>query len=273
MIRSRPLLGTFVEIHVVGDDAATSNAIDAAFQAIETVQDFMSFHDKNSQLTTLNCHAHQQPVTVHPWLYATLVRAARVHRQASHWFDCTVADVLVKQQQLPAPDVIPNHPTTQADVQLLAHLQVSYRHPLWLDLGGIAKGFAVDMAVHVLRQHHIQQATVNAGGDLRVFGQSPIPISIRRPSDPQQLLDLGSLHNGACATSAIYHSMQDYNGKTVSALIDPTTRTSLMTAHSFTVFAPTATIADALAKVVAISGNAVHPCLAQFGAIAHIEYR
>jgi thiamine biosynthesis lipoprotein len=273
MIRSRPLLGTFVEIHVVGDDAATANAIDAAFKAIETVQNLMSFHDKNSQLTTLNCHAHQQPITVHPWLYATLVRAARIHSQAARLFDCTIADVLVKQQQLPAPDVILNHRATQADVQLLTYSQVSYRHPLWLDLGGIAKGFAVDMAIHTLRQHKIQQATVNAGGDLRVFGASAIPISIRRPSHPQQLLDLGSLQNGACATSAIYHSTQEYDGQPVSTLIDPTTRTSLMIAHSFTVFAPTATIADALTKVVAISGDAVHPCLTRFGAIAHIEYR
>lgn len=273
MIRSRPLLGTFVEIRVEGDDLATSHAIDAAFQTIETVQNLMSFHDKNSQLTTLNRHAHQHPITVHPWLYATLVRAARIYRQAEGFFDCAIADVLVKQQQLPAPDLILNNKPTQADVQLLADSRVSYRQPLWLDLGGIAKGFAVDMAIHTLRQHKIQQATVNAGGDLRVFGASAIPISIRRPSNPQQLLDLGSLQNGACATSAIYHSMQDYDGQTVSALIDPTTRTSLMTAHSFTVFAPTATIADALTKVVAISGNAVHPCLSRFGAIAHIEYR
>lgn len=272
MIRSRPLLGTFVEIHAVGDDATTSNSIDAAFQAIETVQNIMSFHDQNSQLTTLNCRAHQQPITVHPWLYATLVRAARIHRLSERLFDCAIADVLVKQQQLPAPDLTLNIKATQADVQLLPNSQIAYREPLWLDLGGIAKGFAVDMAIHTLRQHKVQQATVNAGGDLRVYGRSAIPISIRRPSNPQQLLELGSLQNGACATSAIYHSMQNYNGQTVSALIDPTTRRSLMTAHSFTVFAPTATIADALTKVVAISGNAVHPCLTRFGAIAHIEY-
>ncbi|MBC7751971.1 MAG: FAD:protein FMN transferase [Candidatus Saccharibacteria bacterium] len=273
MIRNRPLLGTFVEIRVVGDDSATENAINAAFQAIETVQNLMSFHDKNSQLTTLNRQAHQHPITVHPWLYATLVRAARIHRQAECLFDCAIADVLVKQQQLPAPDIIVDQRATQADVQLLAQSQVAYRQPLWLDLGGIAKGFAVDMAIHTLRQHKVKQATVNAGGDLRVFGSSAIPISIRRPTDPQQLLDLGSLQNGACATSAIYHSIQDYNGQIVSALIDPTTRTSVMKAHSFSVFAPTATIADALTKVVAISGNPVHPCLPCFGAIAHIEYR
>ena len=74
--------------------------------------------------------------------------------------------------------------------------------PLTLDLGGIAKGFAVDKAVEALKQCGATSGYVNAGGDLRVFGDVSQSIQIRNPGNSSELMSLGSLANGAIATSS-----------------------------------------------------------------------
>ena len=75
-----------------------------------------------------------------------------------------------------------------------------------LDLGGIAKGFAVDQAIHALRRGGCTEAIVNAGGDLRRFGRAPHPIYLRRSTGPVQVAELRC---GAVATSRPYKSVPD----------------------------------------------------------------
>ena len=75
-----------------------------------------------------------------------------------------------------------------------------------LDLGGIAKGFAVDQAIHALRRGGCTEAIVNAGGDLRRFGREPHPIYLRRSTGPVQVAELRC---GAVATSSPYKSVPD----------------------------------------------------------------
>jgi thiamine biosynthesis lipoprotein len=236
---------------------------------IQRVQELMSFHDASSELSRLNRDAFLQNIQVHPWLYAILQRALKMFVASDGLFDCTVADVLVQWAILPPQSVI-TEPATQADVLLLANHTVRYRKPLLIDLGGIAKGFAVDLAIHTLRQHGIKYAVVNAGGDLRVLGNHIEPISVRSPHNYEQLIPMGGLSAGAFATSGIYHSQRTFQQETVSALVNPKNRQAIMTPYSFSVIASTAWLADALTKVVAITTNTAHPCLARFAATAVI---
>lgn len=265
-----------VEIKLTSSNDLEQNqahqAIDAAFSIIEKIQQLMSFHDANSQLSRLNREAHLRAIPVHPFVYAVLIRAQKIFLASEGLFDCTVADVLVNWSLLPqqtnnqtSPDAV-----TQADVMLLADYMVQYRTPLLIDFGGIAKGFAVDLAIQTLRQFGIKNAVVNAGGDLRVLGNIAEPISIRSPSNLQQLISVGELCAGALATSGIYYSENKFQGKSVSALVNPTNRQPVLNPHSFSVIAPTAWLADALTKVVAVTGNIEHPCLQHFGAKAFI---
>jgi thiamine biosynthesis lipoprotein len=249
------------------DDA--HRVIDAAFSTIQRVQELMSFHDSCSELSRLNREAFQHNTQVHPWLYALLQRAQKIFLASDGLFDCTVADVLVQWAILPPQSVIPK-PATQADVLLLPNNTIRYTKPLLIDLGGIAKGFAVDLAIHTLRQHGIKYAVVNAGGDLRVLGHHVEPISVRSPQNYQQLIPMGGLSAGAFATSGIYHSQRKFQDETVTALVNPKNRQAIMTPHSFSVIAPTTWLADALTKVVAITTNTAHPCLARFAASAFI---
>ncbi|HEX4509735.1 MAG TPA: FAD:protein FMN transferase, partial [Burkholderiaceae bacterium] len=126
----------------------------------------------------------------------------------------------------------------------LAGLDVRVRSPAWLDLGGIAKGYAVDRAVAVLRRRGIAAGIVNAGGDLRVFGPREETIHVRSPFDPSQVVPVAALRDAACATSASGHMLS--NGTAGSVAPAPC---------SVTVIAPTACAADALTKIVWLRGR------------------
>lgn len=265
--RARPLLGTIVEVRIAApDDEPARRAIDAAFAAVERVHALMSFHDPASDLSRLNREAHRAAQRVHPWTHRVLRTALDLHHASGGRFDPAVAPRLVARGLLPRPAGAPE-PDPEAccaDVELLDGVHVRYRRPLWLDLGGIAKGFAVDAAIATLRAHRVRQGSVNAGGDLRVFGARAQSILVRDPAHPARAREAGMLANGACATSAGYF---DPAGEDAWALEDPM-RGDRRYGGSITVVAPRCMIADALTKIVALAGSAAAPLLDRHRAIA-----
>lgn len=258
--RCRPLLGTFVEITARGvAPAALAVGIEAAFAAIGRVHSLLSYHDPASELSRLNREAARRPVRVDDWTCQVLRLAQRIHSASDGCFDPVVAPLLERTGHLPRP---PNARRTSsraslADVILLPGNRVRFTCPLRLDLGGIAKGFAVDRAIDVLRAAGVSAALVNAGGDLRAFGNHAWPIVVRNPTAPGRLHALGSLGEGALATSAVYFSRRrSVAGHWISAIIDPHSRRPWLARASVTVRAPDAATADALTKVLALLGPA-----------------
>ena len=245
--RARPLLGTLVAIRIDATPAVATPALAAAFAAVEAVHRAMSFHDPDSQLSRLNREAALGPVAVGRPLWRVLRASLALARASQGRFDPTVGARLVQWGQLPAPDAHACDPHADwRDVDLLPGRQVRFRRRVWLDLGGIAKGHAVDRAVAALRVHGVRAGLVNAGGDLRVFGAAGETIHVRHPADPARTLPLMALRDGAAATSAGYFSVRD--GRT--ALVDTRSGGCLGTTLSATVVAPRALWADALTKVV-----------------------
>lgn len=242
--------------------------INRAYAIIQDVQNIMSFHHAESELSRLNSNAYQKIVTVHPWLYQVLCRAQKIYQYTHGLFDCTVASKLMQLEYLPVRHRHISQVIDQSAMQLLPNNQVRFLQPIAIDLGGIAKGFAVDLAIHWLNQRGIKNAVVNAGGDLRVLGQMNEQICIRNPNRPSEVKSIGLLSNGAIATSASYFTEKTWQGKKISHLIHPLTGESIVKNISFSVIASQAWLADALTKVVATSLNTNHPCLAKFGAHA-----
>ncbi len=140
----------------------------------------MSFHDAHSELSHLHRRALYAPVAVHPHTRAVLTCALELSIRSQGRFDVTVAGELVAQRRLPRPDSPwrPDPAASWSDVELDGD-RVRFHRPLWLDLGGIAKGYAVDRAIDCLRAHGVPQGCVNAGGDLRCFGAEPERIQLR----------------------------------------------------------------------------------------------
>src|SRR5262249_3099880 len=170
----------------------------------------------------------------------------------------------------PAHDLGPAEAGDFSAVEFLPGNRLAFAARIVLDLGGIAKGFAVDRAIAVLRAHGVREALVNAGGGMRVMGKTPQPISIRHPTEPARLLLAGTLRNGAIATSSPVATLSVVEGREASALISAPTRTPIVERASYSVVAATCVVADALTKVLAQLGRPDAPYFKRFGASAII---
>jgi thiamine biosynthesis lipoprotein len=258
--RARPLLGTLVDIGIEADDSETAQlALAAAFAEIATVHRLMSFHEPESDLARLNRARPGEPVGVDPRT-AEVLRHADAFRLASGGaFDCAVADTLVASGRLPAM------PATQgADAEGPAGDRVLVeRGRARLDLGGIAKGYAVDRAIAALVERGVRAALVNAGGDLRHIGDDSVAIRLRDPADPSRLVAAIDIRNAALASSASsgLATAAPTGNDLGSALVDPRCGRTLGAGAGVSIRAPQCMIADALAKVVLVTGDLHHPLL------------
>jgi FAD:protein FMN transferase len=269
--RARPLLGTFVEIGVTGASPEEMEAaVDAAFDAVATVDRLMSFHDDESDVSRLNREASCGPVIVHPWTLEVLATALELHRRSGGVFDVAVAPVLQDLGLLPrhANEVSVRSTGIGEPFVILSDGRVAFHdRGVRIDLGGIAKGCAVDRAVAALRERGIAQGIVNAGGDLAVFGPLPEVIHIRDPRDPTRAMCVVDVANAALATSGGRFDPMAADAPTASAVIDPRTAVPAILLGA-TVRAPSCMLADALTKVVMAMGETSAPLLASYGASA-----
>jgi FAD:protein FMN transferase len=265
MRRARPLLGTFVEIEATGlDEPSLERAVNAAFEAVARVHQLMSFHDPLSDLARLNRCAPFQPVSVDRWTGKVLHRARMLFDATLGLFDCAVGHELMQRGLLPSAGLAHAESGDFSAVECLGGDQFRFSAPIAIDLGGIAKGFAVDRAIATLRAHGVREASVNAGGDLRVIGRSAQPVYIRCPGREDRAVRAGLLRNAAIATSGALTTI----ARSDAAGSAPAAPNGDHCAYS--VVAPTCLLADALTKVLVQLHDPAVPCFAAFGATAFI---
>jgi thiamine biosynthesis lipoprotein len=266
MIRCKPLLGTFVEISIE-DELPSHKALEEAFLAIEQVQSLMGFHDPRSELSQINARSYLAPIAIHPWTAAVLTIAKDIHQRSQGIFNCGIGHLLVEAALLPRHLKLSDCRFGGIeDLLFIEPLLVRSHLPLCLDFGGIAKGYAVDKAIEALIANGVQSGSVNAGGDMRVYGNHSRNIEIRNPARPNELIQIGSMKSGAIATSSLYFAKRDANA--TSFMVNPLKQEHIEFSESYSVVAVECVYADALTKVVSISGNAQHPCLNHFSAQA-----
>jgi thiamine biosynthesis lipoprotein len=271
MRRARPLLGTYVEIEANGAAGpGLERAVNAAFEAVTRVHRLMSFHDAGSDVTRLNRRAASEPVSVDRWTATVLRQARRLFEATDGLFDCAVGHELMQRGLLPSQDL--DHVVSGAfsAVELLSDSRVRFSTKIAIDLGGIAKGFAVDRAIATLRGHGVRDAVVKAGGDMRVMGETARPIHVRRPTDDHGLVPAGLLQDGALATSAamatVTRGRAQFSGSSASVRSGATA----IDRNAYSVVAPTCLLADALTKVLVQVGDVDTDYFRRFGACAFI---
>lgn len=263
--RARPLLGTVVEIDVIAraPDSHLHASIDAAFSIIERVHHLMSYQDPDSELSCINRDAHKQTQRVDGHTFRVLQAALHFARLSDGVFDPCVGRHLEDWGYLPRRSLPQENVGSWRDIELIDGHGVRYLRALSVDLGGIAKGYAVDLAVRKLQELEIPNIIVNAGGDLRVAGDIPRSIHLRHPGAPERLARELPLKNAAVATSAAYFSRRSMQGRELSALIDPRDGKAYLGNRSISVRASDCMSADALTKVVLFAERSVAArCLA-----------
>ncbi len=242
--RARPLLGTIVEVGVRADASAAS-PVDAAFAEIASLQRCLSRFEAASDIARFNALPSGASMAPSPAAFEVLAAAHTLFSASAGLFDISLG--------------------TAPDGWACQEGRLHKLHPrVRLDLGGIGKGYAVDRAVQRLIEHGATAGWVNAGGDLRVFGDIELPIALRDESDGRSRPFAG-LADGAFATS--------HYGADARSQVSGSARVTFpgQRAAHISVAAPLCLWADALTKVVALSGDPSHPLLARHGALAWLH--
>ena len=264
--REEAIMGTRIAVEVWHEDAAAAEAaIDAVIAEMHRIDALMSVYKPESQLSEVNREAANRPVEVAPELASLISRALEFSELSGGAFDITYASVGYLYDYRDR-----RHPT---DAQIRAALPaINWRHVVVdpaasmvrflrpgvrIDLGGIAKGHAVDSSIAILAARGITNATVTAGGDSRILGDRrgrPWVVGIRHPDDRSRVIARIPLEDAAISTSGDYERYFDEDGVRYHHIIDPKTGKSPHGVRSVTVIAPSSTLAEGLTKSVFIMG-------------------
>jgi thiamine biosynthesis lipoprotein len=265
--RARPLLGTTVAIQAHGvDESAVHRAIDAAFAAVAEIHRLMSFHEPDSDLSRLHRTRRGVRVQLAAPTAEVLREALRLSALSEGLFDVSAAGQLVAWGLLPRPASaeLPAADANWRHIHLDEEDGVRLERPLWIDLGGIAKGYAVDRATEALRAHGIAHSCVNAGGDLRTLGEGPHRVAIDTGTDETLRPEL-ELGETALATSHSRHWRGAENGPH----IDARTGAAAGRGDCVSVVAARCIHADALTKIVLALGSDSTELLQHYDATAY----
>jgi thiamine biosynthesis lipoprotein len=262
-------LGTRVEIRAQAPTPARlAGAMAAAFAAVARVHRALSGHDGQSELTRVNREAANAFQPVSGDLRAVLACALDVAARSGGCFDPTVGTQVTAMGYLPRHQASATRATWR-DVELCAR-GVRYARPLIIDLGGIAKGYAVDCAIEALRAHRASAGRVDAGGDLRMFGEAFEVIHVRTGGTRSVVVPLLEIADGAVATSAFGDQRRRTGGRWTTPLVDPRSSLPVMSTRTVSVVAGTCMLADALTKVVALRGRKALAVLRRYDAAAAV---
>jgi FAD:protein FMN transferase len=259
--RCQPGLGTFVEISVPDAEDA---AMGAGFAAITRVHEDMSFHEAGSDLTRLRRAAIGERVAVSPDTVTVLKTALQLFEATDGVFDVTIGRRLLATGFLPDLDRRPwrDFTGTSADVEIIGADTIICHKPLAIDLGGIAKGYAVDCAVAALLAQGATMGIVNAGGDLRVFGDTAQIVAVR--GDNGRIEGEWTLQNQAMASSDNGNTRRWAGLRRVTPHIGRG-GTSVRLDHVVSVVADTCMVADAMTKIAMVDPALANSLLAAHG--------
>lgn len=244
--RSKPYLGTLVEVSIAADALYTDilAVSQAAFAEIEHIHKLMSFHDDESELSHINNQAYLRPVRVSDHTYRVLEQALELSALSDGLFDVTVGHEMMKAGALPRK-FPSSQPGSWEDVELHNN-HVRLHRDIKLDLGGIAKGYAVDCAANLLLNSGLAAArySVNAGGDLWMSHWQGARTMLRHPSpDKAATFYPLAMQQAAVATSNPCHAPG------TAQICHTPNRSMVNRCQSVSVFAPKCMLADALTKV------------------------
>ncbi|NOX36845.1 MAG: FAD:protein FMN transferase [Calditrichaeota bacterium] len=265
-------MDTVVEYRVVARDRDQARqAVDAAHREIQRIDSLFWEENPSSPVYKWNHSPHGGMLP--PEVAGLFRRSLRYSQLSNGAFDVTIKPVLdlygfgqPGQVGRPAHPTPPSRSTIQERLPAVGWFRIlpgnegqfEKENPaVQVALGGVAKGYAVDRAIDVLRQHGIQQALINAGGDLYCLGSKrgrPWVVGIQHPRQPGAVVAVLQLQDRAVATSGDYQRFYVYQGNRYHHILDPQTGQPARKSQSATVIAPTTEQADAFATALFVLG-------------------
>ncbi|HEY3280802.1 MAG TPA: FAD:protein FMN transferase [Armatimonadota bacterium] len=267
----------YTEVHMGGQarlvvyapsQAVAEDACRAAYKRIADLEDVMSDYRPTSELMRLCAQSGGPPIHVMDDLFRVLQRAQRLAKLSNGAFDVTVGPYVALWREARKTGVLPSPEALASAAKFVGWRKVSL-YPathtvrlsvpgMRLDLGGIAKGYAGDEALKVLRRHGVTRAMYEAGGDIVVGdpppgrkGWSIEVLSLRRGSKPRFTL----LRNAAISTSGDTEQFVEVSGKHYSHVVDPHTGIGLVDRWAATVTGKLGMDTDSVSTALCVLGE------------------
>jgi thiamine biosynthesis lipoprotein len=272
----REIMGTFVRLMAVATNEQTAEScVEEGLRQLELVDNLMSVHKDESEISRINRDAYRQTIKVTEPVFEVLQRSVEFSKLTDGAFDITVGPLVDlwnkagKENQKPAEDEIASARAKVGYEKLVldagkrtVHFTVN---GMRLDLGGIAKGYGIDLATAAMQKAGAMGGMVDVGGDIRFFGTPPVgkqkwSVGLQEPKTDNkgrvshQLVLVLEVVDKAVTTSGDYRRFALIDGRRYSHIINPSTSSSAEGLSSVTIIAQNATDADALATAVSIMG-------------------
>lgn len=262
---ARYVMGTLATVRATApDETAALAALDAAWDAFARVDARMSTWREDSDLSRVNAAAAAGPVAVPPDLARVVAAALRVAHDSGGAFDPTVLPLLRAwglhggAPREPGPNelaaILASTGSRHVQVDTLAGKIGFRRDGVALDLGGIAKGYALDAARAAMTTAGAVAGVLDLGGNLLVFGHADRHVGIVDPGDPARTVATVPVADAAVATSGQYERYVEIGGRARGHILDPRSGLPVERRGSVTIVATSGMLADALATAVFVLG-------------------
>ncbi|MBI5749236.1 MAG: FAD:protein FMN transferase [Nitrospinae bacterium] len=263
---TRLLMGTVVEVIVISDkEDAARKSIAVAFSAMERVDRLMSNFKEDSDISRINKGAGSEAVEVDSDVVEVIKKSIYYSEISDGAFDITIGGV-EELYDFEDKGRIPEKGKFKNSVNLVGYKSIIIngnrvrlvKKGMKLDLGGIAKGYAIDKGIDAIRKNGVADALINAGGDIRAIGESENgqwKVGVLHPRENGKLKDTLLLKNLSVATSGDYRKYFISGGKRYHHILNPSTGLPTEGVQSVTIIAPFAVDSDALATAVFVLGK------------------
>jgi len=259
-------MGTEISVYLWHDDPQQARqAVAAIFSEVARLDRLMSTYIEDSRMSEINRLAATRPVVAGDELFNLIQRSLDISVLTDGAFDITYDSV--GQHYDFREHLRPDKSTIAEELPLIdyhfvildrAEGTVRFEHDgVRINLGGIAKGYAVERGIAVAKKFGVSHARVTAGGDTRLLGDRrgvPWMVGVQNPRDENDVAVTIPLDNEAISTSGDYERYFEEDGERFHHIIVPSTGTPAGEVHSATVIGPDAVITDALSTSVFIMG-------------------
>ena len=265
---SRFYMGTLFDITVLHADARKAEKIiDKVFDEIKRIELMTSKFIPNSEVSKINQSSNENAYPISEEVYNLLKVSVHYSQITRGAFDITIGVIQDLWNFDNEEGQIPSSGTLLPLLSLVGFKNIALKENfhvrlkkkgMKLDLGAIAKGYAVNRGIEILRNNHINNAILNGGGDLKCIGEkkqgSPWEIGVRHPRDPSSIIATLKGNNQAIATSGDYQNYFVKNKVRYHHLLNPETGWPAKGTQSATIISNNAMLADAMATAVFIMG-------------------
>ena len=250
--RIKFLMDTQVELSVVSRNPEVNQLLDEAFEMIEKYDAIFSYFNPNSLLYQIN-HSEIMPIRINQDFYTVLTIAEKLFYESNNLYDVSIAPLLdiwdFVNENIPAIEEIE-----------IAQRRVGFDRIIYdedfiflpeemkLNLGSLSKGYIVDKIIEYFIENEVEEAYVNAGGDIRFFSHNKKRwrIGVQHPRDNQSTIAVLRVPDIAVATSGDYERYFMIDGERYHHILNPKTGFPSFPTIAVTIFSSTAVLADAL---------------------------